>query len=107
MTSPSSAPTGLRTRLKKGRVAISELGDDFEAYLADLLASGRYASRGEALRDGLRLIQRREQTVASLRLKYLQGLTAAERGDLTGAADILSELRAQIAAIGVGRETRN
>ena len=103
----SSAATIL---LPKGVPAISEptdLGDDFEIYLAELVRSGRYGSRDEALRDGVRLLQQRDATIAEMRMKYLQGVAAADRGDHQAAADVLTELRNNVAAMKLGRGTRN
>lgn len=84
-----------------------ELGDDLEAYVSELVASGRYPSKDEVLRQGVRLIQQREGVIAALRLKYLQGIATAGRGDVSGAADILSQLRNDVAAMKLGRETEN
>ena len=36
------------------------LGDHYEAFAKNLVASGRYASVSEVLRDGLRLMEERE-----------------------------------------------
>ena len=36
------------------------IGDHYEAFAKDLVASGRYASVSEVLRDGLRLMEERE-----------------------------------------------
>ncbi|MBW8880744.1 MAG: type II toxin-antitoxin system ParD family antitoxin, partial [Asticcacaulis sp.] len=36
------------------------LGAHFEAMMNDLIASGRYNSKSEILRDGLRIIEERE-----------------------------------------------
>jgi antitoxin ParD1/3/4 len=85
----------------------ADLGDDLEAYVAELVASGRFGSKDDVLREGVRLIQQREGMISALRLKYLQGIAMAERGDPGGAADILAELRSGIAAMKLGRETEN
>jgi putative addiction module CopG family antidote len=41
-----------------------ELGEELEAFVDKLVASGRYSSKSEVLREGVRIIQGRE--VASL-----------------------------------------
>ncbi len=40
------------------------IGDHFENLIKTLLASGRYASASEVVRDGLRLLEAREQARA-------------------------------------------
>lgn len=56
----------------------SELGERFEALIAELVASGRYASAGDVLRDGLHLLERRERNRESkldaLRADIREGL---------------------------------
>jgi antitoxin ParD1/3/4 len=37
------------------------IGKHFEAFIASLIASGRYSTASEIIRDGLRLIEEREQ----------------------------------------------
>ena len=75
--------------------------------MAELIATERYPSRDAALQEGVRLLQQRESVIAAMRLKYLQGVTAAQRGDHQGAADILTELRNEVAAMKLGRDIAN
>ena len=54
------------------------LGNHYEAFVRELLASGRYASASEVLRDGLRLLEdrerQREAKIAALRDAIRKGL---------------------------------
>ncbi len=43
------------------------IGEYFEKYARDLVASGRYASVSEVLREGMRLVERNEAAFAELR----------------------------------------
>lgn len=54
------------------------IGDHFEALVRTLVASGRYASASEVVRDGLRMVEEQEQ----LREIKLQALRDAIREGL-------------------------
>ena len=58
------------------------LGDHYEAFARDLVASGRYASVSEVLRDGLRLMEEREALRAwklnELKKAIQEGLDSGE-----------------------------
>ena len=61
------------------------LGERYDKFIAELLEDGRYASASEVLREGLRLVEEREQKFDALR-------QAAERGDVDAKA-LFDELR--------------
>ncbi|HEV7327751.1 MAG TPA: type II toxin-antitoxin system ParD family antitoxin [Bosea sp. (in: a-proteobacteria)] len=74
------------------------IGSRYENLVKDLVTSGRYATASEVVREGLRLVEEREE----LRQIKLQALRDAIReGMESGAAmsfdlqDILSEAKAQ------------
>jgi antitoxin ParD1/3/4 len=44
----------------------ADLGEKLEAVVNDLVANGRYNSKSEVLREGVRLVQEREAALAKL-----------------------------------------
>jgi antitoxin ParD1/3/4 len=59
-------------------MAISaELGENLEKVVADLVENGRYNSKSEVLREGVRLVQERE---ANLHAALERGLKDVEQG---------------------------
>jgi antitoxin ParD1/3/4 len=59
------------------------LGDQFERFVEKLIKSGRYNSKSEVIRDGLRLLQDREEGRAAkldeLRRLFREGVESGPR----------------------------
>ncbi len=62
------------------------LGNHYESFVRDLLATGRYASASEVLRDGLRLLEdrekQREAKIAALKEAVKEGLESGAAAPL-------------------------
>jgi len=52
------------------------LGEHFDRYIAEQLASGRYRTVSELIREALRLHEEREIKIAALRAAVDEGLTS-------------------------------
>jgi antitoxin ParD1/3/4 len=57
-----------------------DLGNRLEKFVARLVKSGRYHSKSEVLREGVRLIQEREAKLTALDDAIAQGIADAEAG---------------------------
>lgn len=77
----------------------AELGETLESYVSALVKSGRYQSKSEVLREGVRLLQERETRLAELDFKLRESRAAADRGDLHPAEAVFADLRSKIGSI--------
>lgn len=68
--------------------------------LDDQLASGRFASASEVVREGLRLIEERDRRLAvdELRAKIDMGWQQSERGEGRDGETVFAEMRARLKA---------
>lgn len=67
------------------------LGERYDKFIAELLEDGRYASASEVLREGLRLVEEREQKFEALKLAVEKGELGAE----FDAEQFIAEVRAR------------
>lgn len=70
----------------------AELGEKLEGYVAQLVASGRYNSKSEILREGVRLVQDRETRLAALDTSIARGLADADAGRTKVADQVFDRL---------------
>lgn len=76
----------------------ADLGQQLETFVAKLVATGRYNSKSEVLREGIRLIQDRETRLAALNLSIARGLADADAGNTTPADEVFDRLEAKYRA---------
>jgi len=70
----------------------ADLGKPLEDYVEELVKSGRYRSRSEVLREGIRLVQEREVKLERFKREVQKGIDAADRGELDDAEMVFDEL---------------
>ena len=76
----------------------ADLGQQLETYVSRLVADGRYHSKSEVLREGVRLIQEREARLAALDGAIARGLADVEAGRTLPAEDVFARLQAKYEA---------
>jgi antitoxin ParD1/3/4 len=76
-----------------------DLGTRLEAFVAKLVAAGRYNSKSEVLREGIRLIQEREARLAALDAALAAGIADADAGRVQPASKVFDRLAAKYHAL--------
>ena len=70
----------------------AEIGPQLEKFVADLVANGRYNSKSEVLREGIRLVQEREAKLAQLDAAIARGIADGDAGRTTPAEEVFERL---------------
>lgn len=68
------------------------LGDTLDTFVDTLVRSGRYGSRSEVLREGVRLVQEREVALARFEVEIQKGLDDVAAGRTIPLEDAFDEL---------------
>lgn len=76
----------------------AELGKPLESYIQSLVKTGRYGSKSEVLREGVRLVEEREKRLAALDRAIELGLTDIEAGRTHAVEDVAAELAQRYAS---------
>jgi len=69
-----------------------DLGERLENFVAGLVATGRYASEDQVIREGVRLIQEREARLTSLDEAISKGIAAADAGEGKPSVEVFDRL---------------
>ncbi len=75
------------------------LGPQLETIVNQLVSGGRYNSRDDVLREGVRLVEEREKRVAALSAALARGVADAEAGRVRPLADVADRLIAKYQAM--------
>ncbi len=77
------------------------LTQKLESFVGDRIASGRYQTASEVVREGLRLLERQEHdrdaAHSALKKKLKRAAAQAERGELSDGGEYIDQLLAQLA----------
>ena len=76
-----------------------DLGKRLESTVAKLVAKGRYNSRSEVLREGVRLVEEREKALRQLDAALDKGIADVEAGRVHSSEEVFSEVRKRIREI--------
>ena len=82
----------------------AELGERLEAFVNRMVATGRYNSKSEVLREGVRLIEDRETQLAALNVAIERGLADDDAGRLVPMGEAFDRIEAKIRAMGAFTE---
>ncbi|MBZ9843216.1 type II toxin-antitoxin system ParD family antitoxin [Mesorhizobium sp. CA5] len=81
-------------------MAISaDLGDRLEDVVNRLVKTGRYNSKSEVLRKGVRLVEEREKRLATLDAALARGVADADAGRVKPGADVFDRLESKYKAM--------
>ncbi len=77
----------------------ADLGMQLEGFVTQLVETGRYNSKSEVLREGVRVIQEREARLAALDASIARGVADADEGRTKSLAEVFDRLEAKFAAM--------
>lgn len=83
-----------------------DLGSQLENFVGQLVKTGRYNSRSEILREGVRLIHERETRLAALDASISRGIADADAGRVHSLDSAAATLDAKYAAMPVNPAAR-
>ncbi|MDR5755231.1 MULTISPECIES: type II toxin-antitoxin system ParD family antitoxin [unclassified Caballeronia] len=81
----------------------ADLGQQLETYITKLVETGRYGSKSEVLREGVRSIQDRETQLAALDAMIERGIADSDAGRGKPAEEVFDRLEAKYQAMVTGK----
>lgn len=75
------------------------LGQKVETYVEDLVKTGRYTSRNDVLREGVRLVEEREKQLSALDAELARGLADVKAGRVKPLREVTDRLIAKYDAM--------
>jgi antitoxin ParD1/3/4 len=82
-----------------------DLGKKLEGTVAKLVAKGRYNSRSEVLREGVRLVEEREKRLVEFNAALDEGIADADAGRMHSGEEVFAQLRRHVREV-AARQTK-
>jgi antitoxin ParD1/3/4 len=82
----------------------ADLGQHLESFVSKLVETGRYNSKSEVLREGVRLVEEREARLAALDAAIAVGLADIEAGRTKPLEEVAARLEAKYRAMAESRK---
>ena len=82
----------------------ADIGTQLESFVAKLVETGRYNSKSEVLREGIRLVQEREVRLALLDQALIRGMEDEEAGRAKPLMDVVARLERKYEGSGHPKE---
>ncbi len=79
-----------------------DLGPKLEQFVLQLIENGRYRSKSEVLREGVRLVQDREARLAELEAAISKGLDDVDAGRVYPLEEVMERLLKRYGAMAEG-----
>jgi antitoxin ParD1/3/4 len=76
------------------------LGEQLESFIDQAVKAGRYGSRSEVLREGVRLVQEREARLARFDAEIMKAIASSERGESIPLDQAFEELEDYVRELG-------
>lgn len=70
----------------------ANLGERLEAFVDEMVKTGRFQSRGDVLREGVRMVEERENRLAALDAAIERGLADADAGRIKPIEEVAERL---------------
>lgn len=84
----------------KATMISADLGTQLESFVSNLVETGRYNSKSEVLREGIRLIQEREARLVALDHALARGMADTETGRVKPMAEVAARLERKYSDMG-------
>jgi antitoxin ParD1/3/4 len=83
-----------------------DLGKKLESVVFKLVKNGRYNSKSEVIREGVRLVEEREKRLAALDKALAEGLADIKAGRVYPAEEVFAEVRRKIREVSAKKKTQ-